>query len=144
MFNKPNIMKHPTNRGVSFLVKYNQQEQSSPDSTSRKGFHFTFSSTHVKHVSHTEITGILSPLQTAHHLSTQIIIYVSSTHVKHVSHTEITESVRDKKLQNTQTRLPPTCSFCIGVASSRYLVRIGRPSERDAGQGGPRHHAIKR
>ena len=52
------------------------------------------------------------PSPTAHHLSTQIILYVSSTHVKHVFPTEITESVRDKKLQNTQPRLSPTCSFC--------------------------------
>ena len=44
------------------LVKYNQQDQSSPDSASRK-LSLYVSSTHVKHVFPTEITGTLSPLK---------------------------------------------------------------------------------
>ena len=44
------------------LVKYNQQDQSSPESTSRKRSLYV-SSTHVEHVFLTEITGTLSPLK---------------------------------------------------------------------------------
>ena len=93
------------------LVEYNLQDTSSLDPTSRECSLYV-SSTHAKTcLSHGNRRYPFS-FQTVHHFPHKWFFTFQVLTRKHVFPMEIAKSVRDEKLQNTQIRLPPTCSFC--------------------------------